>query len=120
MIAKTRYLRDYEGYVWEIDVFAGQNAGLIVAEVELSSPQEKPPLPPWVGAEVTADSRYFNNSLYYIPLLRMGYRHRLMVSRSPLPVLPRPGIQNWGKRVTGLQKSFSLPCLGTSAAAMCA
>lgn len=67
VIAKTRYLREYQGYVWEIDVFAGQNAGLIVAEVELSSPQESPPLPPWVGAEVTSDSRYFNNSLYTCP-----------------------------------------------------
>ena len=67
VIAKTRYLRECQGYVWEIDVFAGQNAGLIVAEVELSSPQDNPPLPSWVETEVTSDSRYFNNSLYTYP-----------------------------------------------------
>ena len=72
VIAKTRYLREYQGYVWEIDVFTGQNAGLIVAEVELSSPRESPPLPPWVGAEVTSDSRYFNNSLYTCPYCEWG------------------------------------------------
>ena len=67
VISKTRYLREYEGYLWEIDVFAGANAGLVVAEVELSDPDEEPLLPAWVGLEVTDDSRYFNNSLYTYP-----------------------------------------------------
>ena len=72
VINKTRYLREYEGYLWEIDVFAGANAGLVVAEVELSDPREQPPLPDWVGVEVTDDSRYFNNSLYTYPYCEWG------------------------------------------------
>ncbi len=67
VITKTRYRREYADYLWEIDVFAGDNAGLVVAEVELSDPGEEPPLPPWVGREVTSDHRYFNNSLYTHP-----------------------------------------------------
>jgi len=72
VISKTRYLRTYENYLWEIDVFAGANAGLVVAEVELSDPGEEPPLPDWVGLEVTQDSRYFNNSLYTRPYSEWG------------------------------------------------
>jgi len=67
VIRKTRYLREVAGYVWEIDVFAGDNAGLIVAEVELSDPAQQPPLPDWVGLEVTGDIRYRNNNLYTHP-----------------------------------------------------
>jgi adenylate cyclase len=67
VISKTRYLRQYGNYRWEIDVFDGANAGLVLAEVELSDPAEEPPLPDWVGLEVTEDSRYFNNSLYARP-----------------------------------------------------
>jgi adenylate cyclase len=67
VISKTRYLREHEGYLWEIDVFAGANTGLVVAEIELSDPDEEPPLPAWAGLEVTDDSRYFNNSLYCHP-----------------------------------------------------
>ncbi len=67
VIRKTRYLRDHAGYVWEIDVFAGDNAGLVVAEVELSDPAEEPPLPPWALREVTSDNRYYNSSLYTQP-----------------------------------------------------
>jgi adenylate cyclase len=70
VIRKTRYLQEFGGYVWEIDVFAGDNAGLVVAEVELSDPGEQPPLPPWAGVEVTADNRYFNSSLYTHPYCR--------------------------------------------------
>ena len=72
VISKTRYLRRYENYLWEIDVFSGANAGLVVAEVELSDPDEEPPLPAWVGLEVTADGRYFNNSLYTRPFCEWG------------------------------------------------
>ncbi len=67
LIAKTRYCREYAGHVWEIDVFEGDNAGLVVAEVELSHEQENPGLPSWVGSEVTGDARYYNNVLYNHP-----------------------------------------------------
>lgn len=69
-IAKTRYRREYRGYTWEIDVFEGDNAGLIVAEVELGDVNEDPPLPDWVGTEVTGDPRYYNSQLASHPFLR--------------------------------------------------
>ncbi|HNR35371.1 MAG TPA: CYTH domain-containing protein [Candidatus Hydrogenedentes bacterium] len=62
-VEKTRYRLPYGGYTWEIDEFAGVNAGLVVAEIEL--PREDAPFerPPWLGAEVSADPRYLNSSL---------------------------------------------------------
>lgn len=59
-IVKTRYLYEYKGFVWEIDCFGGANAGLVMAEVEMASPDEDPPRPAWIGQEVTGDDRYFN------------------------------------------------------------
>ena len=70
VIWKTRYRRVHADYLWEIDVFAGDNAGLIIAEVELSTADEQPPLPPWLGLEVTRDRRYYNNNLYTHPFGR--------------------------------------------------
>lgn len=67
VIEKTRYVVESGEYTWEIDEFHGDNAGLIVAEVELQSPDEKPPLPDWVGEEVSSDPRYFNSNLVKKP-----------------------------------------------------
>lgn len=67
LIEKVRYCRSEQGYVWEIDEFAGDNQGLIVAEIELDSEDEQPPLPDWIGTEVTGDARYFNASLVKYP-----------------------------------------------------
>ncbi|HEX7579010.1 MAG TPA: CYTH domain-containing protein [Thermoanaerobaculia bacterium] len=67
LIEKTRYVAESGGYTWEIDEFHGDNDGLIVAEVELQSPDEKPPLPEWVGEEVSSDPRYFNSNLVKKP-----------------------------------------------------
>lgn len=67
VITKIRYCRRYARHLWEIDVFGGDNAGLVVAEVELASESEQPELPPWAGREVTGDQRYFNSSLYHHP-----------------------------------------------------
>jgi len=63
VIEKTRYNVEYGGYLWEVDVFAGAHDGLVVAEVELEHDREDPPLPPWVGREVTGDQRYSNQWL---------------------------------------------------------
>lgn len=62
-IIKTRHLVPYKGYVWEVDVFEGAHAGLIVAEVELPNATSEPPLPPFVGREVTGDPAYYNSQL---------------------------------------------------------
>ncbi len=67
LIEKVRYCRSEQGYIWEIDEFAGDNQGLLVAEIELASEDEQPPLPDWVGEEVTGDSRYFNAALVKHP-----------------------------------------------------
>ena len=63
VIDKTRYRVSFGGHEWEIDVFHGDNAGLVIAEVELVNEAISPELPPWIGAEVSADARYFNSCL---------------------------------------------------------
>ncbi|MFQ4135822.1 CYTH domain-containing protein [Nodosilinea sp. PGN35] len=63
LIEKTRYRLPLGNVVWEIDDFHGDNQGLVVAEVELTSPDQVVDLPGWVGAEVTHDPRYQNSSL---------------------------------------------------------
>jgi len=62
-VEKTHYAVEHEGHIWDVDVFAGPNAGLILAEVELSSPHEVITRPPWVGREVTDDPRFRNSKL---------------------------------------------------------
>lgn len=63
LIEKTRYRLPIGELVWEIDEFFGDNEGLLLAEVELSSPDQEIVLPPWVGNEVTGDKRYYNSNL---------------------------------------------------------
>lgn len=62
-IAKTRHKLRYRGFVWEIDVFSGENSGLVVAEIELPHTNTEFDLPPWLGEEVSGDPRYLNSSL---------------------------------------------------------
>jgi len=66
-ISKTRYKIEYAGKLWEIDEFGGDNAGLIMAEIELESEDEAFELPKWAGKEVTSDPRYYNSSLVTNP-----------------------------------------------------
>lgn len=67
LVEKVRYRVPFEGLVWEVDVFAGENEGLVVAEVELPSEDAPVAPPPWVGAEVTEDPRYYNANLVAHP-----------------------------------------------------
>lgn len=67
LIEKTRFLLKHEAATWEIDVFEGDNKGLIVAEIELESESQAVTLLDWVGEEVSADPRYFNSSLIAHP-----------------------------------------------------
>ncbi|MDJ0557292.1 MAG: CYTH domain-containing protein [Microcoleaceae cyanobacterium MO_207.B10] len=63
LIEKTRY-KIYDGdFVWEVDEFAGDNQGLIVAEVELNDENQTVELPDWIGEEVSHDKRYTNSNL---------------------------------------------------------
>lgn len=66
-IEKQRHLLRAGRHTWEIDVFAGENLGLVVAEIELSSASEAFERPPWLGEEVTHDSRYLNSNLIANP-----------------------------------------------------
>ena len=67
LIEKTRYHVRHDHHDWEVDVFGGDNAGLVVAELELTHEQESFALPPWVGAEVSHDPRYYNVCLVKHP-----------------------------------------------------
>jgi adenylate cyclase len=63
IIQKNRYVIVHEGSTWEVDEFLGDNAGLVLAEIELKSEDQPFNRPPWLGAEVTHDRRYYNSSL---------------------------------------------------------
>ena len=67
LIEKTRYFVEHGGHTWEIDVFEGDNAGLVVAEIELGAEDEAFELPPWVGEEVSHEERYYNVCLVTHP-----------------------------------------------------
>ena len=67
IIDKTRYNVKYGDHTFEVDEFYGENEGLIIAEVELSSEDEKFDKPDWLGGEVTSDIRYFNSMLIKKP-----------------------------------------------------
>ncbi|MFV0365575.1 MAG: CYTH domain-containing protein [Mangrovibacterium sp.] len=66
-IDKVRHIYRFEGKKWEVDVFAGDNEGLIVAECELDSENEQIILPEWIDAEVSGDPRYHNSYLVCNP-----------------------------------------------------
>jgi CYTH domain-containing protein len=67
LIEKVRHTEEHGGKRWEIDVFGGVNAGLVVAELELGSEDEGFERPAWVGVEVSGDRRYYNASLVAAP-----------------------------------------------------
>jgi CYTH domain-containing protein len=63
VILKKRYLINHKEWVYEIDVFNGDNLGLVVAEVELKSKDEFFEKPDWLGIEVTGVTKYYNSEL---------------------------------------------------------
>jgi adenylate cyclase len=63
IVEKTRHEVPFGEHVWEIDVFEGRHAGLVVAEVEMETEQDDVAMPDWIGREVTDDDRYANASL---------------------------------------------------------
>lgn len=69
-IDKVRYWVPFGNHTWEIDVFHGENEGLIVAEIELESENEPIEIPEWIGSEVTGDPRYYNAMLSKHPYSR--------------------------------------------------
>ncbi|NCJ07007.1 CYTH domain-containing protein [Synechococcales cyanobacterium C] len=67
IVEKTRYRVPWGGLIWEVDEFQGRNQGLLLAEVELSDPDQSVSLPDWVGMEVSQDRRYYNSYLAQHP-----------------------------------------------------
>lgn len=70
LVIKTRYKIFYKKQLWEVDEFHGENDGLIMAEIELTDPDELIKLPPWIGEEVSSDTRYYNSNLATHPFTR--------------------------------------------------
>ncbi|MCL7713243.1 CYTH domain-containing protein [Stenotrophomonas mori] len=70
LIDKRRHLVHHGGRLWEVDEFLGDNAGLVVAEIELDSPDQPFERPQWIGAEVTDELRYYNLALASHPYSR--------------------------------------------------
>lgn len=66
-VEKMRYRVNHQSHTWEIDVFTGENEGLIVAEIELQHEDESFEKPDWLGEEVTDDERYLNMNLFLKP-----------------------------------------------------
>jgi len=67
LVAKHRHYVRHGGHLWEVDEFEGDNAGLVVAEIELQDADEAFDRPDWLGAEVTESTRYYNLALATCP-----------------------------------------------------
>ncbi len=67
IIEKVRHEVVYEHKIWEIDVFKGDNQGLIIAELELINEEETFKIPDWLGKEVSTEAKYYNSSLATLP-----------------------------------------------------
>ena len=72
IIDKTRYLVKSGNHTFEVDEFYGENQGLVMAEVELSAPDEPYEKPAFIGEEVTGDRRYYNSQLRQHPFREWG------------------------------------------------
>jgi adenylate cyclase len=84
IIEKVRRVLAHEGDTWEIDEFLGENAGLIVAEIELRSEDQTFARPTWLGEEVTHDARYFNSSLASHPFSKWQANSQATAKRNVL------------------------------------
>jgi adenylate cyclase len=76
LVDKRRHYVRHEGHLWEVDEFLGDNAGLVVAEIELGDADEEFARPAWLGAEVTDEPRYYNLALATRPYSQWGEAER--------------------------------------------
>jgi adenylate cyclase len=67
IVEKVRYRIPWGELAWEIDVFSGENEGLVIAEIELADEQQHVELPSWIGDEVTGTAQYYNSFLVQTP-----------------------------------------------------
>lgn len=70
LIEKKRYKIKYDGFTWDVDEFFGENEGLVLAEIELESIDQKFKKPDWVGEDVTRDPKYKNANLVKNPFIK--------------------------------------------------
>ena len=63
IIQKVRHVVPWHGLAWEIDVFSGENSGLVIAEIELDHEHQPVELPDWIGREITGQRQYYNSFL---------------------------------------------------------
>ena len=77
LVDKRRHYVDFGGYVWEVDEFFGENAGLVVAEIELPAADAVFDKPDWIGREVTDSKRYYNLALATRPYSRWSEAERV-------------------------------------------
>lgn len=90
VLAKTRFYTPHEGFTWEVDVYDAPLEGVVLAEVELKSLSDDPPLPAWAGRDVTHDPAFSKRQMFFDR------------TRGAPPIL-RPGL---------IDRSRSLPALG--------
>jgi adenylate cyclase len=74
VIEKVRYVIPHGELAWEVDVFEGENLGLVIAEIELRHERQQIELPPWIGTEVTGQQQYYNSSLVQRPFCSWSQR----------------------------------------------
>ena len=75
-IDKVRHYVGHAGHTWEVDEFAGENAGLVVAELELDAADEVFERPAWLGREVTDETRWYNLALAERPYSRWNAQEK--------------------------------------------
>ena len=74
VVEKVRHVIPWDDLAWEIDVFSGENIGLIIAEIELRHEHQNFELPRWIGAEVTGQTQYYNSALAQRPFGAWSHR----------------------------------------------
>jgi adenylate cyclase len=89
-IDKRRHYVDHGGHLWEIDEFLGDNAGLVVAEIELGSVDESFAKPAWLGVEATHAQRYYNLALASRPYSQWSGHERAAADLKEAPVENKP------------------------------
>src|SRR5262249_22534668 len=75
VIGKVRHTLPWHGLMWEVDVFSGENAGLVIAEIELRHEHQHFAFPRWLAEEVTGQPRYYNRSLAQHPFCSWRQAH---------------------------------------------
>ena len=79
VIDKRRHYVNHAGHLWEVDEFLGDNAGLVVAEIELDSANEHFAMPQWAGREATDAPRYYNLALASRPYSQWSEAERAAI-----------------------------------------